>query len=50
MAYTRKTIDEKEIERQQAVCARIFERVTADGARPLAMVDTYGCRTSFRPT
>ena len=44
MAYIRKTIDEKEIERQQAVCARIFERVTADGARPLAMVDTYGCQ------
>ena len=44
MAYIRKTIDEKEIKRQQAVCARIFERVTADGARPLAMVDTYGCQ------
>ena len=44
MAYIRKTIDEKEIERQQAICARIFERVTSDGARPLAMVDTYGCQ------
>jgi len=44
MPYIRKTIDEKEIERQQAICAEIFERVTADGARPLAMVDTYGCQ------
>ena len=44
MAYIRKTIDEKEIKRQQAICARIFERVTSDGARPLAMVDTYGCQ------
>ena len=44
MAYTRKTIDGKEIERQQAICADIFERVTADGERPLALVDTYGCQ------
>ena len=44
MAYTRKTIDGKEIERQQAICADIFERVTADGGRPLALVDTYGCQ------
>ena len=44
MAYTRKTIDGKEIERLQAICADIFERVTADGGRPLALVDTYGCQ------
>ena len=44
MAYIRKTIGEEEIARQQAICAQIFERVTADGARPLALVDTYGCQ------
>jgi tRNA-2-methylthio-N6-dimethylallyladenosine synthase len=44
MAYTRKVIAEEEIRRQEAVCARIAARVTADGARPLALVDTYGCQ------
>ena len=44
MKYERKTIPPEEIERQLDVCRRIFERVTADGARPLAMVDTYGCQ------
>ena len=44
MAYIRKTIPPEEIRRQEEICARIFERVTADGARPLAMVDTYGCQ------
>ena len=44
MAYLRKTIPPEEIRRQEEICARIFERVTADGARPLAMVDTYGCQ------
>ena len=44
MAYTRKTIDPADIERQRGICAEIFERVTADGARPLALVDTYGCQ------
>ena len=44
MAYTRKTIAHEEIRRQEEICARIFERVTADGARPLALVDTYGCQ------
>ena len=42
MAYERKVIDIQEIQRQQAICAEIFDRVTADGLRPLAMVDTYG--------
>ncbi|MCR5575381.1 MAG: tRNA (N6-isopentenyl adenosine(37)-C2)-methylthiotransferase MiaB [Oscillospiraceae bacterium] len=44
MPYQRKTIDPEEIKKQQAICAEIFERVTADGQRPLAMVDTYGCQ------
>ena len=44
MAYTRQTIDSASIERQRAICAEIFEKVTADGARPLALVDTYGCQ------
>ena len=44
MPYQRKTIDPEQIRRQQEICAEIFERVTADGARPLALVDTYGCQ------
>ena len=44
MAYERKVIDREEIRRQEEICARIFERVTGDGQRPLAMVDTYGCQ------
>ncbi|MBR1455531.1 MAG: tRNA (N6-isopentenyl adenosine(37)-C2)-methylthiotransferase MiaB [Oscillospiraceae bacterium] len=44
MSYVRKEIDAEEIRRQQALCAQIFDRVTADGRRPLAMVDTYGCQ------
>ena len=44
MATIRKTIAPGEIERQREICARIRARVTADGARPLALVDTYGCQ------
>ena len=44
MAYERKTIDIERVREQQAVCAKIFERVAGDGRRPLAMVDTYGCQ------
>ena len=44
MATVRKTIAPEEIERQRAICARICARVTANGARPLALVDTYGCQ------
>ena len=44
MAAVRKIIAPEEIRRQEEICARIFARVTADGARPLAMVDTYGCQ------
>ena len=44
MAYTRQTIAPEEIRRQEEICARIFARERADGARPLALVDTYGCQ------
>ena len=44
MAYIRKIITPEEIRRQESICARICARVQADGARPLAMVDTYGCQ------
>jgi len=44
MAYERKIIDIEKIRQQEAICGEIFERVTADCARPLAMVDTYGCQ------
>jgi tRNA-2-methylthio-N6-dimethylallyladenosine synthase len=32
------------VQAQQDICAQIFDVVTADGQRPLAMVDTYGCQ------
>ena len=44
MSEQRKVIDVGEIRRQESICAEIFDRVTADGRRPLAMVDTYGCQ------
>ena len=40
----REIIDISRIKVQEAICAEIFETVTADGKRPLAMVDTYGCQ------
>ena len=40
----REIIDIGRIKAQEAICAEIFETVTADGKRPLAMVDTYGCQ------
>ena len=40
----RQVIERGEILRQEEICARIFERVAADGQRPLALVDTYGCQ------
>ena len=40
----RQVIDVAENKRQEEICARIFERVTADRQRPLALVDTYGCQ------
>lgn len=44
MKYERKTIDISQIQAQEAICARINQRVTQDGKQPLAMVDTYGCQ------
>ena len=44
MKYERKVIDPEQIRRQEQICAEIFDVVTADGKRPLAMVDTYGCQ------
>ena len=44
MSYTRQTIDIASIEAQGDICAEIRQRVTAGGARPLALVDTYGCQ------
>ncbi len=44
MSYQRKVIDIEEVRRQEEICASIFDAVTADGRRPLAMVDTYGCQ------
>ena len=44
MPYQRKTIDPEKIREQQNICAELFERLTADGRRPLALVDTYGCQ------
>ena len=44
MKYERKVIDSEQIRRQEQICAEIFDVVTADGKRPLAMVDTYGCQ------
>ncbi len=44
MAYVRKEIGVEEIRKQEEYCSQIFDRITADGARPLAMVDTYGCQ------
>ena len=44
MSYERKVIDIEKIKEQEEICHRIFDTVTADGRRPLAMVDTYGCQ------
>ncbi len=44
MKYERTCIPQEEIDRQLLICHDIFDRITADGRRPLAMVDTYGCQ------
>ncbi len=44
MKHERTTIPQEEIARQLSICHQIFDRITADGTRPLAMVDTYGCQ------
>jgi tRNA-2-methylthio-N6-dimethylallyladenosine synthase len=40
----RKTIPQEEIERQVQICHALFDRLTAGGVQPLALVDTYGCQ------
>lgn len=44
MSYERKEIPASDILRQEDICREIFDKVTDGGARPLAMVDTYGCQ------
>ncbi len=44
MKYERTCIAPEEIARQLTICHDLFDRLTADGRRPLAMVDTYGCQ------
>ncbi|MBS5432828.1 MAG: tRNA (N6-isopentenyl adenosine(37)-C2)-methylthiotransferase MiaB [Firmicutes bacterium] len=44
MGYERKVIDIEKIKEQEGICARISARFAAEGKRPLAMVDTYGCQ------
>ena len=44
MSYERKEIPASDILRQEDICREIFDKVTGGGARPLAMVDTYGCQ------
>ena len=40
----RQIVSIDQIRQQEEICAQIFERITAGGQRPLAMVDTYGCQ------
>ena len=44
MAYERTELPRAQIEAQEAVAHRIAARFAAEGRRPLAMVDTYGCQ------
>ncbi len=44
LKYQRTEIPREKIEHQLEICQKVFDRVTADGERPLAMVDTYGCQ------
>ncbi len=44
MNAKRITIPQEAVERQLSICHRLFDRLTADGKRPFAMVDTYGCQ------
>ena len=43
MPYERKTIDISRIHEQEDICRQIFDRVTADGQRPLAIEATTAC-------
>ena len=44
MTYQRQEIAPEQIAAQEAIAARLRERFTAEGRRPLALVDTYGCQ------
>jgi len=44
MIKERKVIDIAEVRKQEDICRIIFDKVTENGKRPLAMVDTYGCQ------
>ena len=44
MAIERKELSPADIDRQLEICARLRAGLTAGGARPLALVDTYGCQ------
>ena len=44
MAYERTELPRAQIEAQEAVAHRIAARFAAEGRRPLALVDTYGCQ------
>jgi len=44
MSYERKEIEHEKILEQEDICRELFDINTADGKRPLAMVDTYGCQ------
>ncbi len=44
MKYERTVIAPEALARQRRICGEIFDTVTADGRRPLALVDTYGCQ------
>ena len=42
--YEIKKITPEQIRQQEQICAEIYDRLNASVARPLAMVDTYGCQ------
>ena len=44
MSYTRIEIPREQIEAQEEIAGRIAARFAAEGKRPLALVDTYGCQ------
>ena len=44
MSYVRKEISIEEIKRQEEICLEIKEILCAEGKKPMALVDTYGCQ------
>ena len=44
MAYQRTEVPREQIEAQESIAARVGALLAADGRRPLALVDTYGCQ------